>query len=160
MPYITHPMAVAALVGEHGGDEDEVIAALLHDAVEDGDGRNTLSEIHTLFGETVARYVELCSDAYGSPKPPWRERKEQFIHRIRTAQDAVKRIVAADKLHNVGTILRDLESAGPVVWDRFRGGRDGSIWYYREIVAALGENWTHPMLAELRVLVDRLDPGA
>jgi GTP pyrophosphokinase len=155
-PFITHVMSVAAMVGEHDGDEDQFIAALLHDAVEDGEGRKTLEEIREAFGDRVAELVEGCTDAFDRPKPPWLERKQAYIQHIASASPELRLIVAADKLHNVSVITRDLAAEGPTGWDRFQGKREGSLWYYAEILAALSEGWDHPLLHELRRAVQRL----
>lgn len=157
VPYITHLMAVAALVGEYSGDEDQVIAALLHDAVEDQGGRATLEQIRERFGETVARYVVGCTDAHTEPKPPWLERKTAFLTALRSAEPAVKLIVAADKLHNVRTLINDYHGVGEVLWDRFTGKRAGTLWYYREALNALNDGWDHPILREYREAVDRME---
>ena len=148
-PYLTHLMAVAALVAEYGGDEDQVVAALLHDAVEDQGGRKTLESIRDEFGETVAFYVESCSESDTQPKPPWRERKEAFLSRLAEAGPEVRLICAADKLHNARSMSRDLRTAGNALWQRFNGGRDGTLWYMQEALNTLAEGWSHPILAEL-----------
>jgi len=92
LPYISHLLAVTALVFEDGGEEDEVIAALLHDAVEDQGGLRTLEEIRRRFGERVAAIVEGCSDAVIHPKPPWQERKQTYLEHLRTASAGVRRV--------------------------------------------------------------------
>jgi (p)ppGpp synthase/HD superfamily hydrolase len=156
VPYITHLMGVASIVGRHGGSEDQFIAALLHDAVEDQGGGETLARIREKFGDTVARYVEGCSDSYGEPKPPWEERKERFIEKTRSADPDLKLIIAADKMHNARSIVSDLYERGNVVWKMFNGGRDNTLWYYAQMVDALGMGWVHPLLRELVHEVDRL----
>lgn len=156
-PYITHLMSVAALVGEFGGDEDQFIAALLHDAVEDQGGLKVLERIRKRFGARVADYVWVCTDAHETPKPPWRTRKEQHIAKVAGTSPAIKLIVAADKLHNVRSIRTDLRQHGEEVWKRFSGGREGSLWYYREMLAALRRDWEHPILEELRGALEGLD---
>src|SRR5690606_5791568 len=125
-----------------------------------GEGRVTLEAIRAQFGDTVASLVEHCSDATETPKPPWQARKQAFIDRMHTAPDAVKRIVAADKIHNIRSVLRDIVAVGPAVWDRFRGGHAGSIWYYQQVATALGNGWSHPILGELAGLVERLEAYA
>ena len=159
-PFITHVMSVAALVGENGGDEDQVIAALLHDAVEDGEGLKTLGEIRESFGPRVADLVEGCSDAFTHPKPPWLERKTAYIQRASTAAPELRLIIAADKLHNIRAILRDLKAEGPVVWERFQGRCEGSLWYYKEMARVLSSGWEHPVAGELAAAVDALRDAA
>ncbi len=148
-PYMNHLMAVAATVGEHGGSEAQVIAALLHDAVEDQGGQDILDDIRSRFGDTVAALVQGCSDTDVIPKPPWRTRKEAFIERITPASGELKLIVAADKLHNMRAMTTALRTTGPSLWDKFRGGRDGSLWYVQAMHDALATGWEHPILHEL-----------
>lgn len=157
VPYITHLMAVASLVGEHGGDEDQVMAALLHDAVEDQGGEATLGRIRAVFGERVALLVEACSDALNEPKPPWLHRKQTFLDALRTAPSEVRLIVAADKLHNVRTLVRDYRLVGEALWERFTGRREGTLWYYRESCHALRKGWDHPILLEYGEALDTLE---
>jgi (p)ppGpp synthase/HD superfamily hydrolase len=126
-------MGVASLVLETGGDEDLAIAALLHDVVEDCGGRPMLAQIRRLFGKRVADVVDGCTDAYTIPKPPWRERKESYIRRLRKESADTRLVSAADKLNNIRSILSDYRALGESVWSRFNGGRDGTIWYYRTL---------------------------
>ncbi len=157
IPYVAHLLSVAALVLEDGGDEDEAIAALLHDAVEDQGGRATLEEIRRRFGERVAAIVEACSDADTIPKPPWRARKERYLEHLHQAPADVRRISAADKLHNARAILADLRSSGEKVWERFTGGKDGTLWYYRKLVSAYREAGTNPIVEELDLVVSEIE---
>jgi (p)ppGpp synthase/HD superfamily hydrolase len=150
VPFITHPMAVAALVGEDGGSETEIIAALLHDCVEDGDGMKTLDAIRAAFGGEVAGIVEGCTDAYERPKPPWRARKEAFVASLRDASPSVKRVVTADKIHNVRALRDLLKERGAEAWDAFKGGRDGTLWYYHAIVDALENGYAARSLEVLK----------
>lgn len=133
VPYIGHLLGVTSLVLEAGGDEDLAIAALLHDVVEDCGGMPMLKEVRKRFGKRVAHIVDGCTDAYEEPKPPWYERKTKYLERLRTEDDDVRLVSCADKLHNVGTILRDYRQVGESVWERFRGKRDGTLWYYRAL---------------------------
>jgi GTP pyrophosphokinase len=112
IPYVSHLLAVASIVLEYGGDEDEAIAALLHDAVEDRGGRPTLERIKRRFGSAVADIVQACSDAEVKPKPPWRERKERYIEHVTAASASVRLVSAADKLHNARSILKDYREIG------------------------------------------------
>lgn len=159
-PYISHLMAVASLVADHGGTSEQVAAALLHDAVEDQGGQSTLDEIARRFGAEVARYVDACTDAHTQPKPPWRGRKEKHVATVCDASPAVKLIVTADKLHNALCITRDLEQDGAALWNRFKGGREGTLWYYRAMRDALGEGWEHPILDEFDSALERLEKAA
>lgn len=156
IPYITHLMSVSALVGEYGGSEDQMIAALLHDAVEDQGGPPTLLRIRQAFGDAVADLVDGCSDADTIPKPPWQERKEAFVDRIRSSPPLLKLVVAADKLHNTLSIAQDVENDGAGVWERFKGKREGTVRYHEEMHRALATNWEHPILATLEKAVVRM----
>jgi (p)ppGpp synthase/HD superfamily hydrolase len=156
VPYLTHLLAVAALVGEHGGNEDQFIAALLHDAVEDAGGQETLTEIRHRYGDAVAEMVWDCSDTDAHPKPPWRARKEAFIAHVATLPGQTRLIIAADKLHNARTTTMDLRRLGDALWARFNGGRDGTLWYYAAVLDALASDWEHPILDDLRDAVAML----
>jgi (p)ppGpp synthase/HD superfamily hydrolase len=134
VPYFAHLMGVASLVLEAGADEDTAIAALLHDAVEDRGGIPTLDEIRNRFGMHVAEIVDQCTDAYTTPKPPWQERKEQYLEKLRLASPEARLVSVADKLYNVRTICDALRLYGDKVWDRFNGGKEGSLWYYRTLL--------------------------
>jgi (p)ppGpp synthase/HD superfamily hydrolase len=136
-PYISHLLAVTAIALDHGATENEAIAALLHDAVEDQGGQETLEEIRRRFGDQVASIVAACSDTDESPKPPWRDRKDAFVKRLRTEPYSVRLVVAADKLHNVRDVLRNYRVHGDDLWSHFKGGHDGTLWYYRAVVDAL-----------------------
>jgi (p)ppGpp synthase/HD superfamily hydrolase len=131
VPYFSHVMGVASIVLDYGGDEDEAIAALLHDAVEDQGGAETLEGIRQRFGESVAQIVDGCTDSQEFPKPPWRQRKEEYVKSMRGAPSSVRLVSSADKLHNARAILRDYQALGETLWTRFRGGQDGTLWYYR-----------------------------
>ena len=135
-PYVAHLMAVSGLALEHGASEDVAIAALLHDAVEDQGGQETAEVIRARFGDAVCAIVLGCSDTDVVPKPPWRERKERYLAHVTTAPVDVRLVSLSDKVHNARSILADLRVEGDAVWARFRGGKDGTLWYYRSLVAA------------------------
>lgn len=154
-PYMAHLLGVTALVLENGGDEDNAIAALLHDAVEDQGGLATLAEIRRRFGDRVAEIVEGCTDSYEIPKPPWRERKERYLAHLRQASADVRRVALADKLYNARSILYDLKRSGEDVWARFRGGKDGSLWYYQAL-AEIFQDDTSVLAGELVAVVGQI----
>lgn len=149
IPYVAHLLAVAGLALEHGATEDEAIAAVLHDAVEDQGGAATAQVIRERFGDAVADTVVACSDTDVVPKPPWRDRKERYIAHVRTATPSARLVSACDKLHNARSILADYRAVGDEVWARFTGGKDGTLWYYRSLVAALREADRKPEMAGL-----------
>ncbi len=156
-PYIAHLLAVASLVLESGGDEDEAIAALLHDAAEDQGGRATLEEIRLRFGERVAAIVEECSDTFETPKPPWEERKRAYLKHLRTASPAARRVSLADKLHNARSLLRDYHREGERIWARFTGGRRGTLWYYRSVAEVFRTTGDDEYTRELGRVVAELE---
>jgi (p)ppGpp synthase/HD superfamily hydrolase len=157
IPYVAHLLSVTSLVLENGGDEDQAIAALLHDAVEDQGGIPTLQEIRKRFGERVARIVDSCTDAYVRPKPPWRKRKEDYLAHLRLAEPDVRLVSLADKLHNARSILRDLRRDGLQSLSRFNGGRSGTLWYYRSLVTIFQELDDSLMVAELAKVVAEIE---
>jgi GTP pyrophosphokinase len=157
IPYISHLLAVTSIVLEHGGNEDEAIAALLHDAIEDQGGASTREEIRRRFGETVVAIVDGCTDAEVIPKPPWRERKEAYVAHIAHASASVRLVSLADKLHNARTILADYRVLGDALWDRFNGGKKGTLWYYRALVDAFRATGTTPLIEELDLVVSEIE---
>ena len=157
IPYVGHLLAVSSIVIEHGGSEDEAIAALLHDAIEDAGGDRIRHVIREHFGENVLTIVEGCTDTDETPKPPWRKRKEDYIAHVRQASPSIRLVSMGDKLHNARSILQDYRTYGESVWKRFSGGKDGSLWYYRSLVTAFRESGTSPLLEELDRVVSTLE---
>ena len=136
VPYVSHLLAVAAIALENGADEDQAIAALLHDAVEDQGGLAQLEAIRTRYGEGVAQIVADCTDAHEDPKPAWHPRKEAYIASLAHKPARSLAVSLADKTHNAAAINADLRSAGDTVWSRFTGGKGGTLWYYRALATA------------------------
>jgi GTP pyrophosphokinase len=160
IPYVSHLLAVTALALEHGADEDEAVAALLHDAIEDAGGAAAREEIRRRFGDRVVAIVDGCTDADVIPKPPWRARKEAYIAHVAQASASVRLVSMADKLHNARSILRDYRTQGEELWNRFRGGREGTLWYYRALVNAYRQAGASPLLEELEDAVAELEAAA
>ena len=156
-PYIAHLLAVTAIALEHGADENEALAALLHDAVEDQGGAATRADILRRFGPEVTAIVDGCTDADATPKPPWRERKEAYIARLQHVSPSVRLVSAADKLHNARSILGAYRTHGETLWQHFRGGRAGTLWYYRAVVDALKPSGVTPLVEELDRTVEELE---
>jgi (p)ppGpp synthase/HD superfamily hydrolase len=157
IPYIGHLLGVTSIVIEDGGDEDEAIAALLHDGPEDQGGRATLERIRNEFGDRVAGIVERCSDTLDDPKPPWRERKEAYLAHLEEAPDEVLRVSLADKLHNARAILSDYREVGEGLWSRFNGTREESLWYYRSLVEIFVRRYSGPLAEELETTVSEIE---
>ncbi len=137
VPYVAHLLGVCGIVLEHGGGEVEAIAALLHDAVEDQGGAPTFEQIRGLFGEEVAAIVDACTDAWTTPKPPWKRRKLAYLERLPGEGDGALLVAAADKLHNLRSVVEAYRELGEAVWGRFARGRDEQLWYFESDVAAL-----------------------
>jgi len=159
-PYIAHLMGVASLVLEFGGDEDLAIAALLHDVVEDCGGAPMLKEVRRKFGSRVAKIVDGCTDSDTEPKPPWRERKEAYIRHLKSADAETRLVSAADKLNNARSILSDFREVGESIWDRFNGGRDGTLWYYRALLEEFLRGKPCRLIGELELAVRELEARA
>ena len=157
VPYIAHLMSVAALALEHSANEDEAIAALLHDAIEDQGGDVTRQEIRSRFGNAVTEIVNGLTDSDVQPKPPWRERKEVYIAHLGSASPSVLLISVCDKLHNATSILRDYRRIGEDLWSRFRGGKEGTLWYYRALVTTYQRCYPSPLVEELDKVVTELE---
>lgn len=135
VPYITHPVAVAALVSKYGGSEDQAIAGMLHDVVEDG-GPQWSIKILEQFGKPVWDIVMDCTD--GTPdasgkKAPWLQRKTDYLVHLSKVPDSSLLVSACDKLHNITAIRNDLEVVGPAVFDRFSSTQEQTLWYYRSL---------------------------
>ena len=156
IPYVSHLLAVAALVLEDGGDEDEAIAALLHDVVEDQGGAERLAEVEREFGPRVAAIVESCSDTLVTPKPPWRERKAAYVAHLEDADPSALRVSLADKVHNVRTIVLDYRQLGESLWERFDPDADPA-WYYRSLADVFARRSSSPLTAELEREVSELE---
>jgi (p)ppGpp synthase/HD superfamily hydrolase len=163
IPYISHLLAVCALVIEDGGSDDEAIAALLHDALEDQasrypGGRSALRLfIEHSFGSRVLKIVDDCTDDERLGKLNWRGRKNAYLEHIRQADAASRRVSCADKLHNARCILADCRKIGEHVWERFRTkSRDDQLWYYAELVRAFNETSTAALAEELGRVVAEL----
>ena len=150
-PYVSHLLAVAALAIEYGANEDEAIAALLHDSIEDQGGAEVRRRITALFGQTVADIVEGCTDTDVTPKPPWRERKERYIAHVKETSPSVRLVSMCDKLHNARSLIMDLRGKRADLWSRFSAGRDETCWYYRQLVNVFRETLRHDPPSSLRM---------
>jgi (p)ppGpp synthase/HD superfamily hydrolase len=162
IPYLSHLWSVAALVLEHGGDDRQVAAALLHDVVEDHGGSTRLDELRATFGDDIADLVAALSDSLvdttaGQEKPPWRERKETYLRHLDEASERVALVSACDKLHNARCIVADLRSEGDTIWQRFNASNpQDQLWYYDSLVGSLGPKVPAALGDELRRTVDEI----
>jgi GTP pyrophosphokinase len=157
VPYVSHLLGVASIVLEYGGNEDEVMAALLHDAVEDQGGPSRLEEIRSLFGDRVAEIVAGCTDSVNHQQIPWRERKEYYLAHLPNSSPSVRLVSCADKIQNGRTILKDLRRDGDSIWMRFRGGKDGTRWYYHSLSEIFCSQGPEEMAEELKRVVSEMD---
>lgn len=135
IPYIAHPMAVASIALEYGADEDQAMAALLHDAVEDG-GAKYADVIRSKFGDRVADIVNGCTDGVpdkNGNKSDWKQRKESYTAHLKSASDDVLLVSGSDKLHNARAIVSDLQNIGVRVFDRFKSSKEETLWYYQTL---------------------------
>lgn len=161
IPYVAHLLTVCALVLEHGGDEAQAIAALLHDGPEDQGGEATLAEIRGRFGDDVGDLVAACGEPLHHGKSAWQERKEAFLDHLASVPPRALLIIAADKVHNARCIVGDHAVIGGEIFNRFNGGVAGTKWYYRQLATALGTDAPASLRAELTELAERIDrlPG-
>ena len=157
VPYVTHLLAVTSIALDYGADEDTAIAALLHDAIEDQGGAATREEIRRRFGDRVTAIVDACTDCDTVPKPPWRARKEAYIAHLACADPAARLVSLADKLHNGRSVLKDYRAQGENLWQRFTGGRDGTLWYYRAIVEVVRGQEPADLVDELDRVVSEIE---
>lgn len=157
VPYLAHLFAVASLVMEDGGSEDETIAALLHDAGEDQGGEPRIQDIEARFGSNIAAIVRECSDTLEMPKPPWEQRKRDYVAHLRTTTPEALRVSLADKLHNARSMATDHAIAGDALWARFNAPRDAQAAYYRQLCHAFrARRGGGPIVAQLCATVEEL----
>lgn len=150
VPYLSHLMAVAGIVLEHGADEAEAIAALLHDAVEDAGGRKRYADIKVRFGDRVAGIVSECTQ----------RNKYIYVQNIPTLSPSARLVSVADKLHNSRAILRDFRMHGDAVWDRFHSNKEEKLWYYRALTDAftrIDDARCNPITADLNQVVTAIE---
>ena len=157
VPYLSHLLRVAGMALEYGADEDQAIAALLHDAVEDQGGAPTREAIRQRFGQRVAAIVDGCTDTDRQPKPPWRQRKEDYLERLTSATPSVGLVCACDKLDNARWTLAGYRLHGEAFWGRFHGGREGTLWYLRSVAEVLRRSAPGPLAEELDRAVSELE---
>lgn len=155
-PYISHLMAVAALVLEDGGSEDEAIAALLHDAVEDQGGEPIYTEILRRYGSRVAAIVGACTIPPRSASQTWKSHKLDYLNQIRHASPEAQRVILADKLHNVRSLITNLRQTGESTWSAFAASKTDNLWLQQSL-ADLFEQHVHSSLtAEFRQQIHTL----
>jgi (p)ppGpp synthase/HD superfamily hydrolase len=153
IPYVAHLLGVSGIVLEYGGSEDEAIAALLHDVVEDQGGQPRLDEIRNEFGDFVGDIVAHCTEPQDLP---WKERKLAYIGQMEIAPSSAILVAAADKLHNARSFARDYRIFGEKLWRRF--SKQNQLWFFREVLRVFESRGEHSALvAELRDAIRALD---
>ena len=156
IPYVSHLLGVASLVLDQGGDEDEAIAGLLHDTLEDHPDQVSETLLRDKYNDKVARIVVACSDAIEHPKPAWEVRKKAYLAHLETARDDELRVSLADKLHNARAIVADLRVEGPSMWTRFNRGAPDQLWYYGALLDVFRRREAGPLVTELEVAVQQM----
>ena len=169
--YVAHLLGVASLVLEHGGSEDEAIAGLLHDVIEDS-GALHEAPIRQRFGAGVAGIVLGLTDstneqkaAFTTPeekRADWKRRKETYLAQLAHHDDRVLRVSCCDKLYNARAIVSDLHAIGFDVFRRFTGGTEGTLWYYAELAKVFEQRRVGPAAELIRTVREmaRLAEGA
>lgn len=164
IPYVAHLLSVCSLVLVDGGSEDEAVAALLHDSLEDHPAELSREDLSKWFGNNVLDIVEACTDTpvdyKGGPKPPWRDRKRAYLKHLRVANRSARRVSLADKLDNARSILADYRQIGDELWSRFNAGKEDQLWFYRSLVTELraaGEDGS--LIEELEYIVRQFERG-
>jgi (p)ppGpp synthase/HD superfamily hydrolase len=163
IPYISHLLTVASIVLENGGNEDEAIAALLHDAAEDQGGVARLDDIRSRFGEPIAQIVEACSDSLvedSSDKAPWHQRKERYRAELENHANPSNYLVsAADKLHNARAMAQDERQSREELWSRFNASKGCIVWNLSElarIYAGISDERVRQVARELQKVITEL----
>ena len=152
IPFVSHLLGTCAIALEHGASEDQAIAALFHDAIEDVEPTDEVRATIRSFGDEILRIVEACTDCHEHPAPPWRECKERYLAAV-PGHDRISLLVSAsDKLHNARRLVELLHRDGPAAWDRFEDGGADRLWYYRALVTVYRANPGHDV-----TLIDELD---
>lgn len=162
VPVLSHLLAVCSIVQFDGGDEDEAIAALLHDTLEDKPEFITRDDLRKRFGDRVVKIIEISTDTpddyMGGVKPPWRERKTAYLDHARQTPPELLRVTIADKIDNARAILSEYQRVGDRIWEKFNAGKEDQVWYYNQSVHAYDEaGCSGPLMEELRRLVNSLN---
>ena len=157
IPYVAHLLGVASIALEFGANEDEAIGAILHDVVEYCGGKPRRDDVRSRFGATVATIVDGCTDSDVNPKPPWRQRKENYIQHLAQASASTRLVSASDKLYNARSILDDYRNIGDTAWSRFTGDKSGTLWYYRALANAYKAAGSNALIQELDRVVSELE---
>ena len=156
IPYVAHLLGVASLALEAGADEDQAIAALLHDSVEDQGGSARLEDIRSKFGGRVANIVADCTDSWAEPKPDWKPRKDDYLAKMEQKSPDSLLVSLADKTHNARSIVADVIAHGNTVWDRFTASREDTLWYYSSLAERFERHLPGSGAARFRAIVDEM----
>ena len=150
-PYVSHLFGVASIVLDFGGDEEQAIAALFHDAIEDQGNKITLDEIEETYGARVRKIVSECTEVEGQEgvaKPPWKDRKDAYIAAMTKKSEDTLLVACADKLHNLLSMAEDYKALGEELWSKFKGGKDGTFWFNEKLSDIFNDRLDNPIAAE------------
>jgi len=151
-PYLTHPVAVALMLKQHGFSEETIAAGLCHDLLEDTDCPERLIAHHC--GQRVLDIVKAVTN---DDSLPWREKKEAYITSVRSGSAEAKAVCCADKNHNLRSLLAAYEKQGEALWSRFNKGKQDKLWFEQAVLEMLRERWDHPLVEEYAGLVKRME---
>lgn len=149
-PYIIHPVAVALKLFLLGFSDKVVAAALAHDVLEDTD----FSEVKLTeeLGVEVASIVKAVTN---DASLPWKEKKKRYIESVRNGPEGAKAVCAADKIHNLSSLIDAYKTYGEMIWKKFNADKKDQLWFQRGVLKMLRESWDHPMVAEYEKLIER-----
>ena len=151
-PYIVHPMMTAFKLIKHNFSDEVVAGAIMHDVLEDTDFSE--EDILKELGENVLKIIKGVTE---NKELPWEERKQDKINSIKNSPEEIKAVAVVDKIHNAESLLFAHQEKGPSIWEKFNRGRDKKIWFEKEFLNALKENWQHPLVDEYTALVEKLE---
>ncbi len=151
IPYITHPVAVALMLAQHGFAQEVVAAALVHDVLEDT--AVTEDEMRKELGDAVTGIVLAVSYDHALS---WREQRERYIESVRQGSEGAKAVSVADKVHNAQSLLNLHAAGGPAIWSKFHTTREQKLWFEEAMLAMLKDSWQHPLVEEYEALVVKL----
>lgn len=150
-PYITHPVGVALILARHGFDEEVIAAGLTHDLVEDT--TYTEKDLREGLGDTV---TDIVISVTNSATLPWKDKKEAYIVSVKEGSVGAKAVSVADKIHNAESLIARHDEVGPALWLDFNASREDKLWFEDAMLSMLKETWTHPLIDEYEMLVEKM----
>ena len=150
LPYMTHLIHVAFILQGHGFGDDVVAAGLLHDTLEDTE--YTVEDATADFGDEIAAMVLAVTE---EKHWRWEQRKERYLRVIESASPEVKAICAADKIHNLSSIIDAYIESGDAIWKKFSRGRERTLAFYERALESVSAGWEHPIIDAYRLVIAR-----